>query len=174
VASVWLLIGSPAWATTLITVDEALNLAFPDGIIERETVFLTDEQRQTAEKKGGSEVSSSIVTRYAATGDDEVVLGWAYLDTHRVRTLPETLMIVLHPDGTVRKVEVVTFREPLEYMPRESWYQQYQGQELNDDLALKRDIRPVTGATLTARATTEAVRRVLAVHETITASGAGP
>lgn len=169
-----LLVGAHAWATTLITVDEALNLAFPGGIIERETVFLTEEQRQTVEKKGGSEVSSSIVTRYVAMGDGAVLLGWAYLDTHRVRTLPETLMIVLDPDGTVRRVEVVTFREPLEYMPRESWYEQYHGQVLNDDLALKRDIRPVTGATLTARATTEAVRRVLAFHEIITGSGAGP
>ncbi|MDH3816392.1 MAG: hypothetical protein OEV48_17995 [Acidobacteriota bacterium] len=35
---------------------------------------------------------------------------------------------------------------------------------MDDELALKRDIRPVTGATLTARATTEAVRRVLAIH----------
>jgi len=71
---------------------------------------------------------------------------------------------VLDTDGTVRRVEVVTFREPLEYMPRKGWYEQYQGQELDDDLALKRDIRPVTGATLTARATTEAVRRILALH----------
>jgi transcriptional regulator of nitric oxide reductase len=154
-------------------VDEALKLAFPGGVIERETVFLTEEQRLTAEKEGGSEVSSSIVTRFSAKGEDAVALGWAYLDTHRVRTLPETLMIVLDPNGTVRHVEVVTFREPLEYMPRVGWYEQYRGQELDDDLAIKRDIRPVTGATLTARATTEAVRRVLAVHKAITGSGVG-
>jgi Na+-translocating ferredoxin:NAD+ oxidoreductase RnfG subunit len=61
----------------------------------------------------------------------------------------------------------VTFREPLEYMPRKGWYEQYEGQELDDDLALKRNIRPVTGATLTARATTDAVRRVLALHAVV-------
>ena len=73
-------------------------------------------------------------------------------------------MVVIGADGAVRRVEVVTFREPLEYMPRGAWYAQYKGQELDDDLVLKRDIRPVTGATLTTRATTEAVRRVLAIH----------
>jgi Na+-translocating ferredoxin:NAD+ oxidoreductase RnfG subunit len=52
-------------------------------------------------------------------------------------------------------------------MPREGWYGQYEGRLLDDDLALKRGIRPVTGATLTARATTEAVRRVLALHQVI-------
>ncbi len=153
-----------AWATVLITVDEALALAFPDSATERQTLFLSGEQRDRVAKDSGAEVSSSLATRYVARGADGAVRGWAYLDTHRVRTLPETVMVVLGADGTVRRVEVVTFREPLEYMPRRGWYEQYEGQKLDDDLALKRDIRPVTGATLTARATTEAVRRVLAIH----------
>jgi len=158
------LVAAAAGATVLITVEEALAQVFPGATVTRETLFLSDGQRSRAEKDGGSEISSALATRYVATGEDGALLGWAYLDTHRVRTLPETLMIVLNGEGAVQRVEVVTFREPLEYMPREGWYQQYRGQELDDDLALKRDIRPVTGATLTARATTEAVRRVLAIH----------
>jgi Na+-translocating ferredoxin:NAD+ oxidoreductase RnfG subunit len=165
VASAVLLAWGTAWATVLITIEEALELAFPDATTERQTLFLSDEQRTAVAEESGAEVSSSLATRYVAKGPDGAVRGWAYLDTHRVRTLPETLMVVLDADGTVRRAEVVTFREPLEYMPREEWYAQYEGQELDDDLALKRDIRPVTGATLTARATTEAVRRVLALHE---------
>jgi len=164
VVSTVLLMGASIWSTVLITVEEALKLVFPDANTTRQTLFLSDEQRARAEKVSGAEISSSLATRYVAHDEQGEILGWAYLDTHRVRTLPETLMIVLDPDGTVRRVEVVTFREPLEYMPREAWYEQYQGQELDDDLALKRDIRPVTGATLTARATTEAVRRILALH----------
>jgi len=164
VASVVCLVGSTAGATVLITVEEALELAFPGAITERQTLFLSDDQRDKAKKESGSEISSALATRYVAKGVDGAVLGWAYLDTHRVRTLPETLMVVIGADGAVRRVEVVTFREPLEYMPRGAWYAQYKGQELDDDLVLKRDIRPVTGATLTTRATTEAVRRVLAIH----------
>jgi len=164
VASSVLLFGSTAWATVLITVEEALELAFPDATTERQTLFLSDDQREKATEQSGAEITSALATRYVAKGADGSVRGWAYLDTHRVRTLPETLMIVLDADGKVQRVEVVTFREPLEYMPRKGWYTQYDGQILDDDLALKRDIRPVTGATLTARATTEAVRRVLAIH----------
>jgi hypothetical protein len=163
---VFLIVGA-ASATVLITVEEALEQAFPGATTKRETLFLSDDQRSRAEKDGGSEISSALATRYVAIGEGGALLGWAYLDTHRVRTLPETLMIVLDGEGAVQRVEVVTFREPLEYMPREGWYRQYRGQELDDDLALKRDIRPVTGATLTARATTEAVRRVLAIHAVV-------
>lgn len=166
-AGVVCLVVGAAGATVLITVEEALEQAFPGSTTKRQTLFLSDEQREAVERESGAEVSSALATRYVAHGEDGAVLGWAYLDTHRVRTLPETLMIVLDGDGTVRRVEVVTFREPLEYMPREGWYGQYEGQELDDNLALKRDIRPVTGATLTARATTEAVRRVLAIHAVV-------
>jgi hypothetical protein len=151
----------------LITVEEALELIFPGAITDRQTLFLSDEQLQKIATLSGSELKSSLATRFEATGDGGAVLGWAYLDTHPVRTLPETLMIVLGADGAVKRVEVVTFREPIEYMPREGWYGQYEGRLLDDDLALKRGIRPVTGATLTARATTEAVRRVLALHQVI-------
>jgi Na+-translocating ferredoxin:NAD+ oxidoreductase RnfG subunit len=167
VAGAVLLAGGTAWSTVLITVEEALELAFPASVTERQTLFLNDEQREKIEEESGAEVSSSLATRYIARGEDGVIRGWAYLDTHRVRTLPETLMIALDADGSVRRVEVVTFREPIEYMPRERWYEQYQGKVLDNGLALKRDIRPVTGATLTARATTEAVRRVLALHRVV-------
>jgi Na+-translocating ferredoxin:NAD+ oxidoreductase RnfG subunit len=159
------LVAAAAGATVLVTVEEALELAFPGAATERETLFLSDEERAVVSEQSGAEVSSGLATRYVAKASDGSIVGWAYLDTHRVRTLPETLMIVLNADGTVGRVEVVTFREPLEYMPREEWYDQYNGQILDDDLALKRDIRHVTGATLTARATTEAVRRVLALHQ---------
>jgi len=167
VASVVFLLGGAVWGTVLITVEEALEMAFPGAATTRETLFLSDGQRSAVEEKSGEEVSSALATRFVARGENGAVLGWAYLDTHRVRTLPETLMVVLGADGAVQRVEVVTFREPIEYMPREGWYEQYKGQELDDDLALKRDIRPVTGATLTARATTEAVRRVLAIHAVV-------
>ncbi len=159
-----LMIWSTVWATVLVTVEQALELAFPGAVIERETLFLDEVQRTAVLDLGGSETSSALATRFVAIDDAGEVIGFAYLDTHLVRTLPETVMVVLDAGGAVRRVEVVTFREPLEYMPREGWYGQYTGRKLNDDLALKRGIRPVTGATLTARATTEAVRRVLAIH----------
>lgn len=159
-------------ATVLVSVEDALELAFPGATTVRETLFLTDDQLIRASKLSGAELSSALVTRFVATGSDGSTVGHAYLDTHGVRTLPETLMIVVGADGTVARVEVVVFREPVEYMPREGWYRQYDGEGLDDDLSLKRDIRPVTGATLTARATTEAVRRVLAIHQVVAAGSA--
>jgi Na+-translocating ferredoxin:NAD+ oxidoreductase RnfG subunit len=153
-------------ATVLITVEEALELAFPGVETTRETVFLTDDQLRIAAAAAKLEIEGAMVTRFVARSDEKVV-GFAYLDTHRVRTLPETLVVILDSGGKVLRVEVAAFREPLDYMPGDSWYRQFEGEELDRDLALDRNIRPITGATLTARATTDAVRRSLAIHVAI-------
>ena len=159
-------------AATLISLDEALALAFPGDRTARETLFLTDAQLAAAAAASGREGQGALVTRFTATREGAVT-GFAYLDTHRVRTLPETVLVVVTPAGTVARVEVVAFREPLDYLPPKPWYAQVEGRALDAELELKRAIRPVTGATLTARATTDAVRRVLALHQVLTTTAVG-
>lgn len=173
----WLLVGVvvgaaapvPAAARVFLSVDEALDLAFPGARVERQTVFLTRQQLAQARRLAGVEIRSALVNPYVAREGGKTV-GTAYFDTHRVRTLPETIMVVVDPQGKVERVEVLAFQEPPDYLPRDVWYQQFDGHELGPGLELKRDIRGVTGASLTARATTEAVRRVLALHRVIQAS----
>lgn len=174
-AAALVLLGFPiaTGAAGLVSVDEALASAFPNSRNDRETVFLTEAQLDQVEAATGQRPKSALVTRFTARNGSGV-LGWAYLDTHRVRTLPETVMVLIDPEGKVLRIEVVAFREPLDYLPPESWYRQYQGRVLDRELELKRGIRPITGATLTARATTDAVKRVLAIHSTINKSEASP
>jgi FMN-binding protein len=162
--------GRPADAKVFVTVDEAVRLAFPGCEIAKRNAFLTPEQVKRARELSQGEVPSALLTYYAATRGGQPA-GTAYFDTHRVRTLPETLMVVIDPQGRVGRIEVISFREPEEYMPRGAWYEQFRGKALGPDLQLKRDIRPVTGATLTARATTDAVRRVLALHRVLAEGG---
>ena len=59
------------------------------------------------------------------------------------------------------------FAEPKDYLPRAKWYAQFVGCKLDGRLRLKRGIKGVTGATLTARATTGAARRMLALHQVL-------
>jgi len=156
-----------AEAKVFLTQEEALKLAFPGAAVERRTAFLTEAQRREARRlSGDAELPAALATYYAATKEGAPV-GTAYFDTHRVRTMPETIMVVVEPSGAVARIEVLSFQEPEEYLPRPRWYAQFSGKPLDDDLSMKRAIRPVTGATLTARATTEAARRVLALHRVL-------
>lgn len=162
----------PSLAKVFLSVDEALRLAFPGCQVTRRTAFLTPDQLRRARELAGAAVPSALVTSYEAKRNGQSA-GVAYFDTHRVRTLPETLMVVVDPQGKVARLEVISFREPEEYMPRGPWYEQFRGRGLDRDLQLKAGIHPVSGATLTARATTDAVRRVLALHQVILQDGQG-
>jgi Na+-translocating ferredoxin:NAD+ oxidoreductase RnfG subunit len=154
-------------AKVFLSMEEALKLAFPAAAVARKTAFLTAEQQHEAQKASGdAELPSALVVYYVATRDGREV-GTAYFDTHNVRTMPETIMVAVDDAGRVARIEVLSFLEPEEYLPRPHWYEQFQGKPLSGELSMKRGIRPVTGATLTARATTEAARRVLALHQVL-------
>lgn len=157
-----------------ITQDEALRLAFPaPASIERRTAFLSVEQLGQAEQLAGPgvRIASPVVTYYQGRAADGRLLGTAYFDAHRVRTLTEVLMIVVSPDGEIDRIEVVRFYEPPEYRPDARWLRLLYGRPLDDALALKGAVPNLAGATLTARAAVEAARRVLAVHQVIAGGG---
>lgn len=162
----------PGGAKVFLTVDEALGLVYPECEIERTTTFLTKKQKKAAEKLAGHEIASKLVYTYTARKEG-VLVGYAYFDTHEIRTKRETVMIALKPDQTVRRIEVLAFAEPIEYLPTGAWYGQFAGKRLDEDLELDRDIRGVMGATLTARATTRAVRTALSLHRVVHAETPG-
>ena len=164
----------PAQAQVL-TQAEALALAFPDADeIQRRTAFLDDEQLERIGELAGPGVDppSGIVTHYVALDGGEP-MGVAYFDSHRVRTLDQVLMIVVGSDNRVRRVETVSRQEPPEYEAPAGWLDLFRTRDLGPDLSLKGEIPTLTGATLTARAVTDAVRRILAVHQAIHPSGSG-
>jgi hypothetical protein len=168
-AAVLLLCGTNAGAKLFLSQPQALELAFgAEAGVERKSHFLTASQMDRVRGLAGPGVrlEGALVTRYVGRREGRL-LGTAYFDTHRVRTLQETLMILVGADGRVERVEVLTFGEPDDYLPRRAWYAQFQGRGLDRELAVSRAIHGVTGATLSARAATEAVRRTLAIHQTL-------
>jgi hypothetical protein len=171
------------WATSaswvegkvFLTQEEALRLAFPAGTtVTRRTAFLTPAQQEAVKKlSGAGHLPSALATYYVGVRDGREV-GTAYFDVHVVRTETETLMILVDSSGAIGRIEVLAFAEPEEYLPRTRWYAQFSGRKLDDELAVSRAIRPVSGATLTVRATTEAARGILALHQVIHAPATKP
>ncbi|MCM2316780.1 MAG: FMN-binding protein, partial [Thermoanaerobaculia bacterium] len=67
------------------------------------------------------------------------------------------------------RIEILSFSEPEDYLPKPRWIDQLDGKKLDDELSLKRAIRPISGATLSGRAIVNASRKVLAIHRVIQA-----
>jgi hypothetical protein len=164
-------LAAPAAAKVFHSQKEGLALAFPEADrIDEETWILGAAQKQAIEKLARAPLESEIVTLYSGW-KGETLLGWAYIDVHTVRTLPEAFLVVLDPQGAVRSLRVLAFHEPLDYLPTERWYRQFDGRSIVEPLRLGGDVHGIVGATLSARAVTRSVRRVLAFHEVLIGDG---
>lgn len=149
---------------------EALELAFPDADrVEDETIVLGDEQAHRIESLSRSPLESRLVRVYTGYRDGEL-LGYAFIDVHNVRTLPEAFLVVLSPEGEVADLRLLAFHEPLDYMPAERWYEQFQRKSLEEPLRVDGDIHGIMGASLSTRATAGGVRRALAMYKVVVQS----
>jgi Na+-translocating ferredoxin:NAD+ oxidoreductase RnfG subunit len=154
----------PLAARVYMTQDEALRLAFPDPESrERRTLYLDDAQAQKAAAEAGAPVEARVVPYYIGRSGNAVT-GYAFFDTHLVRTLPETIMIRLTPAGAIAAIDILSFDEPEDYKVNPRWLEQFKGRQSDETARLPAGIRAMTGATLSAQAITDAARRVLALY----------
>ena len=150
-----------------MTEQAALARAFPGRTPERRILELTPEQVALVEKAARAKVPSPKITMYQAGEGAESQR--AYLDTHTVRSMPETLLTVLGADGSVRMVLLLQFQDHPDYVPREKWLKTLEGKALDEEVP-GRGVPRVTGSTLTVDAATAAVRRALAIDALVVRS----
>jgi len=163
----------PAQESAGVTAEEAVKLAFPGCQVARSEHALSKAQQQVVKKRAAVCAVPSRVVRFVAK-KEATVQGFAYLDTRRVRSQPQTLLVIVDAAAKVKRIEVLVWKEPRRYRPKPKFWAQFQGKGLDGALRLRRGVRPVTGATMSARAAVDAVRTVLAVHECVSGVQLGP
>lgn len=160
----------PALARVLKSFEDALAGIVPGAAFERRTLFLDEAASARAAELAGVKVKPGVIHAYRLVRDGNPA-GMAYLDVHRVRTLPEKVLVVVDPGGRIAGIEVLAFQEPPDYLPPQRWYDKLKGRALDADLQTGRGVDGITGATLTTRAAMESARRALALHRTLGEGG---
>ena len=167
---VWVLSPGMAQSTVFYSKEEAFELAFGAGSqVENLAVFLTDEQQAAIEKLARVKLDSQLYTFYQGMKNGQL-LGYAAIESHTVRTQPETLLIVLSPKGELVKSEILAFHEPPEYKPSAAWFATLVRKPV-DTLRLNKGVDAISGATLSVRASLDGIRKALAVYQVAVANG---
>jgi hypothetical protein len=168
------LAAAPAAGEVFLSQREALEQAFPDADrIEKKSSLLDDAQARAVEQLSGAALESKLVTLHAGWRKD-ALLGYALIDVHTVRTLPEAFLIVLSPDGVVTSLRLLAFYEPSEYKPGERFLAQFGARQLGPELRLGGAIHGIAGASFSARAVTTGVRRSLALYQVLVRGAGDP
>jgi hypothetical protein len=153
-----------AQATVFYSKEEAFELAFGKGAeVEPLAVFLTDEQAEAVEKLAQVKLDSKLYTLHVGKRGGQV-LGYAAIESHNVRTQPETVMILLSPSGELSRVEMLAFHEPPEYQPPARWFERLYRKPIAD-LRLNQGVDGISGATLSSRASLDGIRKVMAIYQ---------
>lgn len=143
--------------------EEAFELAFgPGSSIEEIPVFISDEEAAAIEKAAKAKLDSKLFTFYAGKRGGKL-LGYAALESHTVRTQPETLMVVLSPSGDLVRAEILAFHEPPEYQPPARWFERLYRRPA-EELVLDHGVDGISGATLSSRAALDSIRKVMAIR----------
>ena len=95
---------------------------------------------------------------------EEEVIGYAVILRRDRQAPPDKRFIVgAHPDGSVKDVALMMYREPVgEEVRYRGFLKQFDGKSLENPIFPRRDIKNVTGATLSVRAMSRGVRKALA------------
>ena len=152
----------PAAAITYLSKDEALALAFPQegAIVEPVELEITAERGARYEKfmHAGAPVGLREPVYIGRVGGE--VVGFAMILTERSRYRPITFLVALDPAGKVRRVDVMIYREPRGgEVTKDRFVAQYEGVE--ERVRLGREIRPISGATVSGQVMTFGVNKAV-------------
>ncbi len=142
---------------------EALELAFGKSAVENLSLFPDEAQTAKIQQLAKNKLESGLFTFYVGKENGKIV-GYAAIESETVRTKPETLMIVLTPEGELRNVYMLAFHEPPEYMPPERWFELLNKRPL-DEMDFSKGIDGISGATLSTRSALNSVRKVMAIYQ---------
>lgn len=144
--------------------NEALELAFGKAAqVEMLSLFPDPNQAAEIQKIAKVTLDSGLFSFYVGKAEGKL-LGYAAIETNTVRTKPETLMIVLTPEGSLRNVYTLAFHEPPEYQPPERWYSLLANRAL-EDMDFNKGVQGIAGATLSTRSAVTSVRKVMAMYQ---------
>ena len=164
-ASVLVLAGLPAsaFAVDYLSVEQAQKLMFPDAdAFESRSVALDAAQLQKLEAQGVRGRSANW--RVAVARRNGAALGFVVTDEviGKVELIGYAVGLAL--DGTVRQVEILSYRESHGGEIRlPAWRRQFVGKGTGSALKLNDDIANISGATLSCTHVTDGVRRIVAV-----------
>ena len=93
----------------------------------------------------------------------DTLLGFAAIGNVLGKDQPITFLVAIDPADRLKDVDILVYREPYGgEVAYEPWRRQFRGKSAGDSLRVGKEIRSISGATISVHAVTLGVRRMLA------------
>lgn len=152
-----------------LSLEEAPKVMFPDADrVERKDVASDESLRGRMKQRIGRlkpSIWEPFYISFTAYKQDQVI-GYAVVCEEIGKHRPITFIVATTPDRVVKNVSVMMYREPIGGEIRHrAFLKQFAAKNLDHPIAARRDIKNISGATLSVRAMSRGVRKALAFLE---------
>ncbi len=157
--------GGAAHATVYFTGDAVKRALFPGAtrFIDR-SITLNKAQIASITKAAATRVNAATITVFDAYGAGGKI-GTLFIDKVYGKHEFITYALALDASGAVHGVEVMDYRESYgDQIRLPKWRAQFSGRRSGQPLQIDKQIKNISGATLSCVHITEGVRRLLATH----------
>jgi len=156
-----------AGGSLLLTIDRAVKKLLPDAVeIEKEVIELTIEQKvrikQSGDIKGDRVLEMGFVVFIGKK--EGTVTGYAAEDSVRGKWGPIRYMLSMDPEGKVMDIVVLEYIERRgKPVAKRRFLKQFIGKGVEDRIRLNKDIRGITGASISSRGMANGVRKMVRI-----------
>lgn len=156
---------APVSATVYLSIEAAQQAMFPGASFAAHPLAFTPEQRKIVAKVSGVRGFEKVQRVWEARSGHHRA-GWFIVDRVLGKHEMITYAVALTPDGAVKRVEILEYKESYGGEIRNpAWRQQFVGKRFGAGVLLGKDIKNISGATLSSRHVTDGIRRLLATYQ---------
>ncbi|SDB85313.1 FMN-binding protein [Acinetobacter boissieri] len=147
-------------ATIYLTTEQVKQVIFPNQMLIKENIQLKPEQIKQLKQISG--IDSALKTdQIFKTKEGD----WLIIDQVIGKHEMITYAVGIHANGSIKQIEVMQYTETYgDQVRNASWRDQFVGKTASSALTLGKDIKNISGATLSSKHLTDGVHRAMALY----------
>lgn len=146
-----------------LSLEKVFKETFSQNVtIGQKDISLSNSQRNALQNQAKAKIDSSKIRFYIVKRSHKDV-GYGVLLVQKIRTKRAAILYIVDAHEKIKNIEIIAFKEPSEYKPYRSWLDSFIGKSMSDNLKSGEGISTISGATMSARAISNAARIALAI-----------
>lgn len=156
------------WSKSGVDIGALIKPSFSQrATVHKKQFRLSAKEVKHLQDMAKAKIDSDVIRLYTVQ-QGKTVEGYAVLLLKKIRTKSAAILYIIDTKQTVKSIEIVAFSEPQEYKPNQTWKKTFEGKTKEDNLFAGKGIPTISGATMSARAISDAARIAIAIVESYT------
>jgi len=151
---------SAVFARQYLNIDEVKQVMFSGELFVQVDMEIPDQVREKMRKESGVRYAYKQKKVWKSSNGS-----WVLIDEVVGKHEMITYAVGINANGSIQGVEILEYNESYgEQIREKSWLQQFKGKNTSDGIVWNKDIKNLTGATLSSKHVTNGVQRLMVLY----------